>query len=175
MTVTLNKLLENKKDKHLNISDIEKMKSGDKIKLLCIDRNFYDLIDHNLNQPPSKPEDFFEFNYKIEYSHDKDLIGLSKWDYGGEPTSNSDSDNGHNDEIPFTFDLNYKDESWYPLNSMGYLPEKDPQGYCNFKGVELNYKNYPTNTRIGWRGPMLKWNDVINGDDIVYTEDEVIN
>ena len=47
MTVTLNKWLENKKDKHLNISDIEKMKSGDKIKLLCIDRNFYDLIDHN--------------------------------------------------------------------------------------------------------------------------------
>lgn len=55
MTITLEKWLENMTEKHLKISDIEGLQCGDSLNLLCLDRNFFDLIDHNLNKPEKRP------------------------------------------------------------------------------------------------------------------------
>ena len=61
MTITLEKWLENMTEKYLTISDIEGLQSGDSLNLLCLDRNFFDLIEHNLNKPSCRPDFFFQF------------------------------------------------------------------------------------------------------------------
>ena len=40
--------LEFMRPKYLKIRDIEKLKSGDKLKILCIDRNFYDFLKFDI-------------------------------------------------------------------------------------------------------------------------------
>lgn len=52
------------------------------------------------------------------------------------------------------------------MNKEGYLPS-------NLDVTLLNYRDYPKNTKIGWRGPMIKWSDVVNGEKIIYLGDSL--
>lgn len=64
-------------------------------------------------------------------------------------------------EGPFTFDIEYKKDNWYPLVN-GYLPEKDSQKH---------WSEFPKNTHIGARGPMIKWKDLVKLPNIHYEYD----
>ena len=46
-SIHINNWLNKMKHKYITIKDIEKLNKGDCIKLLAIDRNFYDLINNN--------------------------------------------------------------------------------------------------------------------------------
>ena len=71
--------LNNMKHKYITIKDIEKLNKGDYIKLLAIDRNFYDLIDNNEDGVETPPEIFLQDNYIFEYTHNNGLNGMIRW------------------------------------------------------------------------------------------------
>jgi hypothetical protein len=163
MSIPINKWVDKMKPNYLKISDIESLRKGEKLKLLCIDRNFYDLCDNSMvytetnPEIPIKPTLFCKNNYIIDYIHCENIQGESHWK--GIDTKYEYS--------AFNFHLNYFSHYWYPLDNNGFLPKKDPDGMMNFKDIELNYKNYDKSTLIGWRGPMLKWSDVEASTDLV--------
>jgi len=140
----------------ITINDIKKLQQNDKIKFLCLDRNVYDLCDWNSKGDIKNPELFFGNNYTFEYTHYENLKGSAKWNF----------QNDDENPVPFEFEIEYKQDHWYPLTD-GNLPEKDCQGFFKFpKNMKKDWKEYPPNTCIGWRGPMLLWNTVKNGPQI---------
>lgn len=131
---------------HLTIQQVQRMKKGEKMKVLVLDRNVGDTID---GQPLTKvmaPTTFFNMCWAV-YTHDHDMTGTIKYAF----QSKSDK------PFPFTFDLNYKSENWYPLDKDGNLPAKDPQGFAKLFQKKISYKIFPKKTRVGWRGPMIPW------------------
>ena len=154
-SIHINEWLNIMKHKYITIKDIEKLNEGECIKLLAIDRNFYDLIDNNEDGVSTPPEIFLQDNYIFEYTHNNGLNGTIRW------IKEERIDN-------FNFHINYNNYDWYPLNNEGKLPEDDPQGLFSFKDIKKNYREYPKDTLIGWRGPMLLWEDVINDNIMIY-------
>jgi hypothetical protein len=152
----INVWLEMMRPKYLTIKDILNMDPGQKETFLCIDRNFYDLIDHNSIGEILPPIEFLKNNYIYEYTHDHDLHGTTIW------KTNPPEDISE----PFNFDINYYGEMWYPLNDEGCLPYRDSQGLFSFATIKRDYKEYDDDTLIGWRGPMINMNDVINSPHI---------
>ena len=121
--------------------------------VLCIDRNFFDLIDHNINKGSVPFSAFFKKSYKLKYIHEHNLCGQGQF----------------NDMEPmkFNFELEYNDECWYPMNDDGLLPDNNDFGRPLNTSYGNNYRDYPSNTRIGWRGPMIRISDIID-DEFYY-------
>ena len=154
-SIHINTWLNSMKHKYITIKDIIKLNKGDSIKLLAIDTNFFDLIDYNEVGIEYPPDIFLQDNYIFEYTHNFGLNGMIRWI--------KEKNINH-----FNFDINYNKFNWYPLNNHGKLPFKDPQGIHSFKNIKKNYKEYPLNTLIGWKGPMLLWDHVINQNILLY-------
>tara|TARA_B110000438_G_C15426835_1_gene484406 strand:+ start:100 stop:564 length:465 start_codon:yes stop_codon:yes gene_type:complete len=133
------------KEKFLRIKDIKNLETGDQIKFLCIDRNFYDLIEHNMDKY-TRPEVFFKHNYVMNYIHRKHLDGYMYFR------------NDNNDVHDFEFHVNWRNK-WYPLEN-GYLSDEGRR----FLGLDapVTLDEYQSDTLVGWRGPVLLWKDVID-------------
>ena len=61
----------------------------------------------------------------------------------------------------FEFEVEYKSGSWYPLRD-GYLPASDEQTERPLLGKRLHWSALPKTTPIGWRGPMVLWENLEN-------------
>lgn len=149
----------------LTINDILNLKEGDRIKVLCMDRNLGDTTEElNKYDTLCDLEHFFRNNYAI-YIHEKDLQGRIIWSflYGKGAITESDE---------FEFHIEYKKNCWYPLKD-GKLPDKDGQGFANFgDSAGKHYSEFEGSRRVGWRGPMIMWDKLKNYDKI-YWHDEV--
>ena len=87
----------------------------------------------------------------MTYTHEKDLRGRASWNYE------------RNIFEDFSFDIEYDTNSWYPVNKNGVI-STDGQW---INTVNKHWTEYPHYTRIGWRGPMIDWKDVLNSSLIV--------
>ena len=139
----------------LTIQDVKNMQHNEENEYLCICRNFYDFIPDIKKEEALKPSELFKNNYKMSYIHDVDLKGKTKIE--------------EDDEfIKFEFHIEYKKGYWYPLKD-GNLPHEDPQGIFDLSSiVRKKWTEYDDNTKVGWRGPMLKWKFVEEYDKKVY-------
>ena len=177
--------LSNKKH-FITIKDILKLKEGDQIKVLVLDRNAEDIIEgeifkNNLKANKIyKPEKFFSKNWAI-YTHKKDLQGeifycwqketlnksikskssikSKKQTAGGKNSSSTFTTNNIHDiskPYPFEFHINYSGHNWFPLKN-GYLPAKGDDGQPLLDGKKKKWTTFPKETPIGWRGPMILW------------------
>lgn len=136
--------IQKSRSKQLTIQRVLNMKKGQKMKMLCLDRNLYDTTD---SIPPNQlrcPAKFFDGGYMGVYTHDHDMSGTFKWQF--QPKDEP--------PMPFTFEINYKNENWYPLDEDGTLA----MGLGRMLGIKKSYKKFPKTTRVGWRGPMIPWN-----------------
>ena len=156
--LTIEEWLEHMSTKFLTIGDITDLSANQSLKILCIDHNFMDICKgrHQKLGKSTPAVDFVQKNYIINYIHLHDLTGLVSWNY-----------DNFKEYSCFNFHLNYKQEYWSPLDGEGYLPDTDFQGFFNLDQVEKDYRQYPLNTKIGWRGPMIKWTDVIESPNII--------
>ena len=170
--------LHNKKE-WLTIADIEKMKKGDQIKVLLLDRNVMDIVTENVKcNKIYKPTEFYKKSWII-YTYDKPTEGTMQLYYeinsnenkkriknNKSKKNNSTLENNKNNSTlennkntPFKIDLeiNYKEGSWYPLRK-GYLPAKDENWKTNLlDGKKKKWTTFPKDTPIGFRGPMILW------------------
>lgn len=153
----LNKWIENARKDCLQIRDITPLKKGDTLKVLVMDRNLCDTCCEDSVNPGnalfSAPR-FFRFNTAI-YTHTGGLKGTIKYKW-----QESEEYKDCSEPYPFEFEIEYKKDCWYPLEN-GHLPKEDPQGFSDFHYPKpKSWREFPSTTRIGWRGPMLLWSKV---------------
>jgi hypothetical protein len=160
--------IEETKANHLRIGDISKFKHGEKIKVLVMDRNLYDTLYRINNENQLyKATDFFRESSAI-YEHDCDLKGKIRYKWQSLPEyNNNENDDDINDNkrwYDLKFHIEYKNGNWYPLEN-GILPAN---GEHDTKLLEFDHKwnDFPDNTRVGWRGPMMLWSNVENAPDV---------
>ena len=184
------KLMESK---YVKIEDIISMNPRESKKFLCIDDKFLDLVD--MSEKAKKPSDFFKYNYIFDYIHSNDLQGTRIW------SCETMSEMIELEDFNFEINYNKKQNIWCTLTDKGKvdnisisnLHNKEYNGYKNLnqnqnQNQSLNknqtqnitiykdkdWREFPRETLVGWRGPLLHWEDVINGPLIYYEEDEDI-
>lgn len=157
---------------HLRIIDVMNLRPGQQIKVLVMDRNLYDIVCKDGTGNTLFPaEEFFKSNTAV-YTHSYDMKGTIKYSWQDEPCNRNDPE--CKDPYPFEFEIEYAPRSWYPLTD-NCLPARDPQEIALFDHDEpKRWTDFPQNTRVGWRGPMMKWEDVVVQEN-VFWHDETPN
>jgi len=140
--------IQESKSKWLTIADIKNLGPGKKLDLLVIDRNFGDTLDATAT--PNKPMKASALlaSSKASFTRTKDLQGHLVLHYKDEDI----------DISPFEFDLAVPN-GWYPLKD-GILPAKDKQGFMKLYGKSMSWQDMPSDTHVGYRGPMIPWSVV---------------
>ena len=146
----MDKWLKANKDKHgLRISDIVKLKKGDKLDVLVVDRNFYDIILEGASGRPKRATTLLA-PQRGTYTHHKNLEGILTIHYPEETGGDISVDNGQ-----FEFEVLVKEaKMWYPL-IRGRLDKTLSQGKVRPRWVP--WSNLPKNTHVGYRGYMIPW------------------
>lgn len=136
------------KKKSITKATIDKMKPKEKLELLLLDRNLYD-ITMSVNKPNKlyKPTYFFRKNKAI-FIKDEGSKGMIKWSWSKKFE-------------PFELEVEWKSYHWYPLTD-GILPAKNIQTKQKLLGKNISWDQLSLKTRVGWRGEMVKWSDVKN-------------
>lgn len=140
-SLEVTKWIKHTKKYHLTINDITQLQSGEKLTVVHLDRNVLDSVEYsNKASVITDPHEFFKQSVGV-YTHQSNLVGnFEDVDF----------------EREFEFDVEYKKNHWYPLEE-GHLPTDDEQRRCSFgEKAGWNWRQFPTNTRIGWRGPMIE-------------------
>ena len=160
LSLQIDEWLKYMKPYYLSIREINKMRRGEVRKFLCIDRNVHDLAEWNGTESKD-PKEFFAKNYIMVYRNGIDLKGEAKFEYPGSTE----------EFRPFEFDIEYKKGFWFPLHN-GKLPKyhRETEIFKELadKDVIRDWKDYPKNTHIGWRGPMISWISLDYAPDIHY-------
>lgn len=145
----------------LKIRDVMNMKNGDTMTVLVLDRNVGDVsVQANPENVVIDPYYFFRYNFAT-YIHDSGLKGTMTYHWQDEDYKDDD----------FEFDIEYTPHSWYPLEN-GRLPKRDPQGGAGFNFPrEISWTEFPIDTGIGWRGPMVLY-QYLNYLPNIYVSDE---
>jgi hypothetical protein len=134
----------------ITIKDIEKLKPNKKIKLLVLDRNVWDDKNKFKKGKLYKPENFFVDNSAVYFKNNMaSLNGKIKHQW----------QNNNEEPYNFEFEIEYKKNNWYPLTN-GILPAEDEQGFSELLGEDKSWSEFSKNTHIGWRGPMILWDDL---------------
>ena len=128
----------------LTIADIQRLKPGDTLEVLPLDRN----VAETVSATPNKlhPATLFFKPNRAVYEH-KD--GLQ-----GKLTLLVNSEKIILDPFEFHVEIN-KSDTWYPLQD-GSLPAKDPQGFVKLLGKKMDWTAMSPTTHVGYRGPMLE-------------------
>lgn len=154
---------------HLTLGDLMGWEVGKTYKVVMFDRNFeeYHIWDNTKQNTPYEPEDFFQQNeMDIVYHGNMEWTLNMKW---GEF------------EHPVHFDVASLDRgwTWSPVdvhkenpNERGIsitgeplcLGEKLPKGKTS---LWMSWSEFPPDTRVGWRGPMMMW-DTLKYLPLVY-------
>ena len=160
--LTLTDWIEYTKSNHLTIQTISEMTPGETRKFLCLDRNVYDLASKS--STPLLPKDFFHANYFVTYTHDNDLYGTTTFEWDGEAQ----------DTDPFEFEIEYNNDTWFPLKR-GIVTQYSGDAWREGHPVDLkkvHWTEYPTTTRIGWRGPMIPTDCLETMPKVLYEDGE---
>lgn len=126
---------------HLTINDIIDLKLGDQTIVVQLDQdNLFNCEDCNEPSIICEPTEFFQDVVGV-YTHEENLKGRFQ-------SVDIDRD--------FEFDVEYKKNHWYPLTE-GRLPADDDDCVCAFGDkCGWHWNQFPIDTRIGWRGPMIE-------------------
>jgi len=144
------------KSKCLTVADVTALKPGERLRVITMDRNEWEISEaNNKSDMLYSLQDFFRRKVSV-YIHNHDLMGEIAWDFQNED-KNLDDYYSFVPDREFEFDINYRGINWYPLMD-GRLPDTDPQEFADFREMAgKHYSEFPPDTLIGWRGPMMLW------------------
>jgi len=116
--------------------------------VLMLDRNFGDTLDATAT--PNKPMRAATLlaSSRATFTRTKDLQGQLVLHYKGEDI----------DISPFEFHVTVPN-GWFPLFD-GILPAKDEQGFTKLYDKPIRWQDMPSDTHVGFRGPMMPWSVV---------------
>lgn len=135
----------------LTIADIQKLKPGDCLEVLPLDRNVVDTVSGSGIRPNKLyPASAFFKSNKAIYEHGSGMQGCL--------TLLSESEKIVLDPFEFHVEIDKKD-NWFPLEK-GSLPAKDPQGFLKLMGKKMSWTAMSPKTHVGYRGPMLKFSSL---------------
>ena len=164
-------------DRHVTVGAVRSMTHGAKATFVVFCRNTCDLVDDHFVNTAMRPETFFRDCYRMRF----------------EKVGGADSVLGlwtvlpGTDETPVESHLHIEfcPGKWAPLTDSGALPADDapdPWGDRAFvaeNGGTLgkHWRGFPDATRLGWRGPMMREEDLrhcplVFKANCVQTEDE---
>lgn len=133
----------------LTIADVKRLKPGDKLEIVYLDRNIYDYLDPLPKNKMLRPDMSFQHATGM-YVHGKDMAGTLILDHKSDDPITVE---------PFEFDVEYKKGKWYPLYK-GYLPARDDQTSVDLLGKKTHWTKMPPTTAVGSRGPMVLVSDL---------------
>ena len=145
------------REHHLTIKDLKNLNPGDELDVLIWDGNYeeYWIWDNAESEKPYDPREFYKSNRcKITYLHNL------KW--------NIDIPNVGVIEHPIHLNLKpfIKETfcTWDSIEDDGkihitseYLPRGMDGIPKEWKAKHINWTDFPEETRIGWRGPIMLW------------------
>jgi hypothetical protein len=148
------------KDLQVTIQTILDLEPNEVLKCLCFDRNFGEYLE---DQDPFegsnlKASEILEDAYYLRFTKglEKDSIeGKFFIACGLEEIDTEDDDNNEG-----WLHVEYRPDCWYPFQN-GIFEVMDPQlksfGHERrlAPGSDRNWTEFPKNTRLGWRGPMI--------------------
>lgn len=172
--------------KFLTIQDIKNIPIGKSVELLLICRNFSDAYMQAVDSGVvAKPREFCKYAYQLTFTktdHPSGIYGTWLWHFSG---SNQQQEFDREFELEITrcqcVDCPYYCDKpcgkfmWYPLEGGCMRISEAPLEYRMFKldGREAKpVDEYPTNTRIGWRGPMVFLEDIDSMPDVYWLKEE---
>lgn len=154
----------------LTIKDVRRFKPGEKYLLATTCRNFYDYVFNAKNAGtiisniPYPAYRFFRLcKIMNEYTHEDGVSGFLhfQWD-----------DSKELDDQKFEFHLRYNVTNWYPLDENGDLP----CGNCRERVYSCkhgrNWRTFPDDTLLGYRGEMIPYERVLRLPDIIVDEND---
>ena len=150
---------------HLTIGDILKCSVGDELDVVIFDRNFeesgiWDKLHPDVEYDPTE---FFKYNHhKLKYNGDMKWDIIFNW--------------GKTFEHPIHLNVEHLATrwTWVVLGEDGFvdiaerLPDDDKKTDNIRKSVRLHWNGFPSRTRIGWRGPIMLWEDLKNKRKVYY-------
>lgn len=155
---------EKTKSCHLTIQDILDLEPGETVKYLCLDRNtVWDLsLSTKYNQPNKfyRAKEFYQNGYTMTYTKGSDpnsiegTLVFRSGGFVGDPQK--------------YFDIEYKPNHWLPFIN-GHV---EPCHGCSKHNKEVEDKIWSPNTRIGWRGPMIRFSDLKKLPKIYWDDSE---
>lgn len=134
---------------HLTIKDVLNFEIGKPVKIFLLDRNMFDpSCDNNAINTPLLPSVFFRNCYFIEFTRRDGLYGECKWLF--------------NNKTEYNFEFHVcMPTCWYPLKN-NRVPIRDEQEIFEihpaFAGK--HYTELPKDTLLGWRGPMMLYENI---------------
>jgi hypothetical protein len=154
---------------HLTLGAVPK--PGETIQVLCLDRNWQDLVLIDKTTIPKNPERFFAAAYHLSLTRkDSDSLLMSAKFWCDAPGMHNDF-NDDEDVFDFEFHVEYKPDHWFPfqggiLAGVEGLPEWNiPSPVpASIRGKKWN--EFPPETRIGWRGPAIDMRNLATMPDV---------
>jgi len=168
--------INNCKDKHLRISDVKQLQIGDNLDVVIWDRNYeeYWIWDNAKQNQHYDPQTFFKANRcTLKY------LGDMKW--------NITMGWGETFEHPVHLDLSNTPKTnwnWMPINfdERAYEPTNDGKVHITTeigeKGDDwteqhIHWTEFPDDTRVGWRGPIMRWSDLESQPNVYWNEESL--
>ena len=147
-----------RKNYYITKKDLNSIR-GNIITVALFDRNFeeYGIWDNFDDYKLYEPAEFFKYNKAtIRYN------GGNTWIINMGSTCEYYE---HFIEVNVV-DIRPKNSNltWCPIDEKGNIPIKK-------YNKKINFNNIPCNTKIGWRGPMILWDKIINLGNKVYKAD----
>jgi hypothetical protein len=143
---------------HLTIKDVLSFEIGKPYKIFLLERNMFDpSCDTNPINIPILPSHFFRNCYFIEFTRKDGLMGDCKWLFNNQTQNN------------FEFHI-CMTTCWYPLKN-NRVPIKDEQELFEID-IDFSGKHFTElsiDTHIGWRGPMMLFENMDNCPKIILT------
>lgn len=144
----------------LCIGDIKKLSEGQALYLLCLDRNVTDLVPQN-DALLHRPQTFFQNASKVKYVHDHGVSGTIQYEVRQKGKLKKVNSLKFGSPQTFEFHVEHKPGEFFPFVD-GQLFDK-------------NWSEYPDDTCIGWRGPMVDMSIILKANWFIYNPKEWIN
>lgn len=153
------------KDKHLTLGDVKQMSPGVTIDVVIWDRNYeeYWIWDNAEDKKEYDPEEFFEQNrHQITY------LGNMKWDIKF-PFGETIAHPIHLDTS--SLQTNWR---WVAVEEDGFIhitTEVVNEGEeipSHWEPKHMHWSEFPDTTIVGWRGPIMLWDNLKNMPQVYY-------
>lgn len=157
----------------LTVADVRDLEPGDTLELVLLDRNLEDVVCSPRRGFPAgaahHPAAFFAPQRAV-YTHGGGGAGRMAWPAADAGEGGEGGRAARAWETAFEWEVEYAPGRWYPLEG-GVLPAVDSQMAALFGvarpllGVAVAWDDLRAGTPVGWRGPALRWADLLREDN----------